>query len=306
MIVEFEGNHILLLTTEAMHDQALGLDTRQPQEAAALLADGQIVAAEAVRSAVAELCEGANGMASTIRAGGVLHYIAAGSSGLMAAADALELGGTFSIPANQIRVHMAGGLPTGIEMPGNTEDDTAGLAMGLRGLSPADTVICVTASGSTPYTLEGAKLAKGFGSKVIGIANNANARLFEFCDYAVLLATPPELISGSTRMGAGTAQKIALNILSTMMAIELGQVHDGLMVNLRADNAKLHGRATAIVASIAEVSPDDAEAALMATNKDVKSAVLLAIGAASPEQARVLLNGTGGHLRPAMQRLKQS
>lgn len=296
----------MLPATEALHDQALGLDTRHPQEVATLLAEGQISAASSVLGAVGALCEGARIMASSIRVGGTLHYIAAGSSGLMAAADALELGGTFSIPGNQVRIHMAGGIPTDAEMPGDTEDDIEGLDQDLGLLGPADTAICVTASGSTPYTLQGAKLAKSHGAKVIGVANNSGAQLFECCDCSVLIETPPELISGSTRMGAGTAQKIALNMLSTLMAIELGHVHDGMMVNLRVDNIKLRNRAASIVACIADVSPDVAEEAVQAADGDVKSAVLHASGAASFEQARALLSDTGGHLRPALQRLKQS
>ena len=116
-------------------------------------------------------------MARAIRAGGTLHYAAAGSSGLMAAADALELGGTFSIPAAQLRIHMAGGMPTGVEMPGGTEDETADLERALAEIGPDDVLIGVSASGTTPYTVAGAKLAKARGACVIGIANNAGSAL---------------------------------------------------------------------------------------------------------------------------------
>lgn len=242
-------------------------------------------------------------MARTISDGGALHYVAAGSSGLMAASDAQELGGTFSIPPTQIRIHMAGGLPTGVEMPGTTEDETTGLETDLASLDAKDTVIAVSASGTTPYTLAALKIAQSAGATVIGVANNAGSELLEKADVPVLLQTPPEVISGSTRMGAGTAQKIALNMLSTLMAIKLGHVHDGMMVNLTADNSKLRIRARGIVARVANVDADTAEGALAQTEGRVKPAVLLAAGARDAKEAVALLDETGGHLRPALDRL---
>ena len=294
------GIRVSQKTTEQLHKDATGLDQRPAAEAAAILADGQAAAARAVATASAEICAGAARMAQTIAEGGVLHYVAAGSSALMAASDALELGGTFSIPPAQIRIHMAGGLPTGVEMPGDTEDDTDGLQAGLADLGPRDTVIAVSASGSTPYTLAGLRLARQAGAAVIGIANNAGSDLLDHSDVPVLLQTPPEVISGSTRMGAGTAQKIALNMLSTLMAMRLGHVHDGMMVNLTADNAKLRARACGIVQKAAGVDATTAEAALAQTGGQVKPAILLAAGAPDAKAAADLLTQTGGLLRPAL------
>ncbi|MGI9390617.1 MAG: N-acetylmuramic acid 6-phosphate etherase [Boseongicola sp.] len=293
-----------LRNTEQLHDDAIGLDARPMSEVAAALAEGQIEAAHSVRNAVDPIHEGATAMAETLKADGKLYYIAAGSSGLMAAADAMELGGTYSIPVNQICILMAGGLPTSAEMPGETEDESAPLTSALDDLSAKDTVIAVSASGGTPYTLEAARIARDAGATVIGIANNADCELFSRSTHAVLLETPPELVSGSTRMGAGTAQKIALNMMSTLMAIELGHVHDGMMVNLRADNSKLRARARGIVGRIANVSDDAAATALAAVDGDVKTAALVAAGASSAEAARQMLDETEGHLRPAIERLE--
>lgn len=290
--------------TELLLDSAAGLDLRPAAEVAAMLAQGQLAAASCVQQALSGICAGAVAMAQTIRRGGCIHYIAAGSSGLMAAADAHELGGTFSIPVDQLRIHMAGGLPSGVQMPGDTEDETSGLGAELSDLGAADTVLAISASGSTPYTLEAARISKSRGAWLIGIANNRDAELLEIADQAILLETPPELISGSTRMGAATAQKIALNMLSTMMAIELGHVHDGMMVNLHADNIKLRGRASGIVQQIARVSPQAARDALGAANGHVKTAVLIAARNLSQEAAAALLAETDGHLRPALGRSK--
>lgn len=289
--------------TEQLHQDAKGLDRRAPDEVARLLARGQVAAAGAAVDAAQVIADASVAMADTIRLGGVLHYAAAGSSGLMAAADAQELGGTFSISSAQLRIHMAGGLPTGVEMPGDTEDDIAGLATGLADIGAQDCLIAVSASGSTPYTVEAARLALAGGATVIGIANTPDSPLLAMASFPVLVETPPELVAGSTRMGAGTAQKIALNMLSTLMAIHLGHIHDGMMVNLTADNIKLRQRARMIVATIAEVDDTAADTALAMAHGRVKPAVLLALGAQSLAEAETLLNHTHGNLRDAIQRL---
>ncbi len=296
-------NHVAAKTTERLHPNADGLDQRPAAEIASLLANAQIQAAKATRNASDAIAKASSAMAQTIRNGGCLHYVAAGSSGLMAAADAQELGGTFSIPSTQVRIHMAGGLPTGVDMPGDTEDDTGELKNRLQTLTNRDTVIAISASGTTPYTLAAARIAKAHDAKIIGIANNPNTPLLGLSDHPIALLTPPEVLSGSTRMGAGTAQKITLNMLSTLMAVELGHVHDGMMVNLHADNTKLKERAAGIVARIADVPHDTAIDALGRAAGKVKPAVLMAAGDVSPDVAANLLIETGGQLRPALRRL---
>ncbi|MEM8581356.1 MAG: N-acetylmuramic acid 6-phosphate etherase [Pseudomonadota bacterium] len=288
--------------TEALHSQAKEIDNLPIAQVASLLAEGQIAAALVVRDAAPSIAKAAVSLAQSIRAGGTIHYVAAGSSGLMAAADAQELGGTFSIPPSQLRIHMAGGLPTGVEMPGDTEDETTGLTEALSVLSKGDCVIVVSASGSTPYTLAARDIAQAKGAVIVAIANNAGAPLFEGADHSIVLPTPPEVLSGSTRMGAGTAQKIALNMMSTLMAVELGHVHDGMMVNLRVDNLKLRARAVGMIARIAGVDTDAAETALKSTNGSVKTAILVATGQ-EPAAAEILLLETEGHLRVALARL---
>ncbi|WP_254436169.1 N-acetylmuramic acid 6-phosphate etherase [Ruegeria arenilitoris] len=288
--------------TEQLHPDALQLTPGNLVSAARALAEGQIAAATAVRDALDNIARGAEAMAETIRTDGVLHFVAAGSSGLMAAADAQELGGTFSIAPARLRIHMAGGLPTGVQMPGGAEDATDGLEDVLSALTPRDTVIAVSASGSTPYTVAAAKIARARKATVIGIANNADSPLLQGADIPILLATPPELISGSTRMGAGTAQKIALNMLSSLMAVELGHVHGGMMVNLRADNDKLRARATGIVARIADVDANTAQQALETANGEVKPAILIAAQDLSLAQAHTQLKASRGILAAALTR----
>ena len=293
--------------TEKRHAAAQGLELRPPAEILSLLAEGQAEAAKSVAFAVDSISDGAALAAASIAAGGRLVYVAAGSSGLMALADALELPGTYGIPRAQIVVLLAGGLDSLVSMTGGPEDDgdVARKEIETLKLDSSDCVIGLTASGQTPYPLEALIAAKKAGARTIGFSNNAGAPILEIADVGICLPTPPEVIAGSTRMGAGTAQKIALNRLSTMMAIHLGHVHDGFMVNVVADNIKLRQRARGIVMAITGVSDETASAALDQSAGAVKPAVLLAAGVADLGAATAMLLAHKGHLRPALAALRQ-
>ncbi len=292
-----------LPVTETMQDDAAGLDTRNSDDLAALLHAGQRAALNVVAKAIPEISQGSALMAHAVRSNHKLIYVAAGSSGLMAMADALELRGTFGLPTSQVRIIMAGGMPSGSEMPGQSEDDTQAAEKAADSIAEGDLVIAISASGSTPFALTVARIGRSKGAKVIGIANNSCAALFSHSDIAICLPTPPEIIAGSTRLGAGTAQKVTLNIMSTLMGIELGHVHDGMMVNLIADNDKLIGRAIGMVSAIANTSEVEAAQYLKASGGSVKTAALLASGVESTAKAEALLNDTKGHLRAALARL---
>lgn len=294
---------MVVLTTEKPHPEAPGLDARPDYQILASLLRGQQAAlSDAVFApALPQIAQGAGLMARAITDGGRLIYAAAGSSGVMALSDAAELGGTFGIPPAQITILMAGGVPVDASMPGGTEDDTPDRQ--ALPIAPGDVVIAITASGSTPYPLAIAEEARIRGARVIAIASNADAPIFDLADVAICLAVPPEIIAGSTRMGAGTAQKAALNMMSTLMGIRLGHVHDGLMVNMLPENRKLRQRAAVVVARIADVDLDRARRALEASDYAIKPAVLLALGAASATEALRLIEECQGHLRPAMARL---
>ncbi len=288
--------------TEARHAQAIGLELQSDAEILSLLATGQAEAAQCVVSAIPEIVRGAKLAADALGKGGRLVYAAAGSSGLMALADALELPGTYGIAFDRIVVLLAGGMDALREMRGGPEDDATAAREAAKALAlnENDCLIAVTASGQTPYPLAAIQVARAAGASTIGIANNAGARLFDLVDVAVCLPTPAEVIAGSTRMGAGTAQKIALNMLSTLMAIRLGHVHDGYMVNVIADNEKLRGRACGIVAAIAGVDEAKAQSALAASAGAVKPAILIASGASGLAEAEALLARHRGQLRPIL------
>jgi N-acetylmuramic acid 6-phosphate etherase len=287
--------------TEASNERARGLDTLSPEEILALLGSAQQEAARAVDAARDAIAKASELAAETISAGNKLIYAGAGSSGLMAMADALELPGTYGIANRQIVILLAGGVADLLDLKGSPEDNMdQARADAERAIAAGDCVISISASGSTPYALAVADVAKARGAKLIAVANNANAKLFDGADVAILLETPPEMVSGSTRMGAGTAQKIALNMFSTLMAIRLGHVHDGHMVNLRADNVKLKGRAARIVAEVSGVEIPEAGRLVDAAHGSVKAAILLAAGAGDRSSAETMLRESGQNVRRAL------
>lgn len=294
--------------TEAVHKDARGIDARAPEAVLRLLADAQAEAAGAVHAAIPAIAEAAETIAACLAGGGRLAYAAAGSSGLMALADALELPGTYGIPRARVFIMLAGGSEALVNLAGAPEDDAGQAVRDVEaaGLGAGDCLIAISASGSTPFAVGALQEAGRRGAATIAVANNDGAPMFDIAGISVLLATPPEVVAGSTRMGAGTAQKIALNMMSTMAAIHLGHVHDGYMVNLFADNIKLRERAARIVAAIAGCDMPTAEGLLEKSGGAVKVAILLAAGAASPEAANELLAEAGQKLRPALSKLEGS
>ena len=288
--------------TEERHDNAKGLDLMHPALALRLLASGQQAAAKAVDAAIESISAAASIAAESLASGRRLAYAGAGSSGLMAMADALELPGTYGIAQDQIVVLLAGGTASLSDLAGGYEDDMDLARNDVRkaGIGAGDCLVSVSASGSTPYALAAADEARKLGAKVIGVANNPGAALFKDADVSILLQTPPEVVSGSTRMGAGTAQKIAFNMFSTLVGIQLGHVLDGHMVNLRADNIKLHGRAIRIVTDITGISAAEAGRLINMASGSVKVAILLASGAKDVAVAEAALKETRQNLRQAI------
>ena len=294
-------------TTESLHQSAAGLDLKSPESALSQLLDGQRDAVAMVSSASDAIVKASAAVADCLRSGGNLVYAAAGSSGLMALSDALELPGTFGIDRDRIKVLFAGGPPWTDTFRGGPEDDAQ---LGFRDagameIAGTDCMIAVAASGSTPYTVAALTHAAEAGATTIAIANNPDTPLLDIADIAVLLPTPPELVAGSTRMGAGTAQKVALNMISTLMAIELGHVVDGHMVNLVVDNSKLRARALHMIARLANCDETRAAMCLDAACGDVKTAILHAAGAGGAKEARALLDAHDGNVRSALTALDQ-
>ncbi|WP_323033865.1 N-acetylmuramic acid 6-phosphate etherase [Paracoccus sp. (in: a-proteobacteria)] len=285
--------------TEARHPASNGLHARPAPEVLRILLEAQVTALGALQLVLPALERVADAAAASLQAGGKLGYAGAGSSGLMALADCLELAGTFGLAPERTPMMFAGGADALLHLKGSVEDDPALALADLERvqLVAGDTLLCLSASGRTPYVLAIAAAAQDRGVKVAGFANVVGSPLLERADIPVLIETGAEVVAGSTRMGAATAQKVALNMLSVLVAIRLGHVHDGYMVNLVADNLKLVDRAARIVSDVAHVSRDEAETALTHTGGAVKPAILVARGM-TPEAAAERLAGTGGHLSP--------
>lgn len=287
--------------TEARHPVASGLHRQPAATALGHMLAAQRVALDSIGPALSALERAAEVAASALSGGHRVIYAGAGSSGLMALADALELAGTFGVAPDRTPVLLAGGTASLLAMAGAVEDDVAAALADLARVAPVagDMLIAVSASGATPSTVAVALAARDRGAVVVGIANVAGSPLLAGADIAVLLDTGPEVVAGSTRMGAGTAQKVALNMISTLVGLRLGHVHDGLMVNLTADNAKLLGRAIRIVAQVAGCDEAVAKEALARSGGAVKPAILIARGA-DPAGAADLLDRSAGHLDPAL------
>jgi len=290
-----------LRSTEARHPASAGLHAVPSVEVGARILEAQGAAVQAVYPAIPAIAAVAEAGAAALRAGRRMVYTGAGSSGLMALADALELPGTFGIPPAQVPVLFAGGAAALLSMEGTVEDDVPAALADLAALNigPGDMVICLAASGGTPTTLAIAQAARDAGATVASFANVAGSPLLSSAHLPVLLDTGPEIVTGSTRMAAGTAQKVALNLMSVLVGIRLGHVHDGYMVNVLADNIKLRDRAARIVADLSGADPGIARAALDASGGRVKPAVLIARGHA-PKDADAALSAADGHLARAM------
>ena len=289
--------------TESHHIWATGLDTRKDAEILKILLQSQQMSLGDLSDVFDEIAHGSELMAKAIISKASLIYVGAGSSGLMAHADAIELGGTFGIDSAQIRILIAGGLPSDSRMPGSVEDDSVAARRDAKIISAGDTVIAISASGYTPYTVTIAQIAHECGANLISIANNANAPIHEYSNVAIPLNTPSEVIAGSTRMGSATAQKVVLNLMSTLMGIRLGHIYDGMMVNVIADNDKLRNRAIGIVTRITGVSEEAALDHLNVAGIRLKPAVLLASGASSLSLAEEILEQNNGHLRASLARI---
>lgn len=287
--------------TEARDPRYGGLDTWRDEAILSALLEGQQRSLNAVAQALPELARAARAAAERLQRGGRLIYLGAGSAGLMALADALEIPQTFGLSAGQTRTVLADGPRIAESLNGEREDNDAAARadMAAIAVNAKDCVIAVSASGRTPYTVAGLRAAKAAGALTVGLAGLRGSPLFMEADIGVELHTGAEVISGSTRLSAGTAQKAALNLISTLMAVRLGHVYDGLMVNLRADNAKLRGRAARMVMLIAGVDEPRALAALETSGGKVKEAALIAAGCA-PEDVEALLTASNGNLRQAL------
>jgi N-acetylmuramic acid 6-phosphate etherase len=290
------------MRTEDISPRYRDIDAWPSRDALEAMLEGQIAAVASVRPALPALAAAVE--AAARRLGGEegrLIYVGAGTSGRLGVLDSTELFPTFSWPRERTLFAMAGGRDAIFASVENAEDDedAARRWMEDNDVGRDDVVIGLAASGATPYTVAGIAAARARGALTMGVASNAGTPLLDAAEHAVLVETGPEIVAGSTRMKAGTAQKIVLNLFSTQLMVRLGRVHGGLMVQMKVTNAKLRRRGAEMVARIAGCPREEAARALEAAEGDIKLACVIAKGV-SPADAAAILARNGGHLRLAI------
>ncbi len=294
--------------TEAVRTGFGALDIFEPGDLVALLISDSRRATTAVTAAAASITSAVEVVHGRLAAGGRLVYVGAGTAGRLALLDAAELGPTFGVPDGTVEAALAGGDKALRHAVEGAEDDGAAGAAALADLAvnAGDVVIGVSASGRTPFVLAALEYARSVGAAVVGLSCNKASPLSKLADVAVELLVGGEIVAGSSRLNAGTAQKIALNTISTSVMVLWGKTYGNLMVDLRATNEKLRDRAVRIVTAVTHVGPERAREALEAASWNTKLACLVA---ASGEDAAVLapiLEAANGRLRDALDVLRQS
>ncbi|MYM93792.1 N-acetylmuramic acid 6-phosphate etherase [Duganella vulcania] len=291
-----------MLKTETPSTQHAQLDQYSVEALVAALVDDQTQALRAVQAAEPSIGAAVHAMAPRIAAGGRLIYVGAGTSGRLGILDSVELFPTFSWPHERAVALLAGGLGAMFEAVEGAEDDRAKGASDLRLLYPVynDVVLLVAASGTTPYVLGALQAARMVGALTVGIANNIGTPLTADADVGITLDTGPEVISGSTRLKAGTAQKVVLNTLSSALMVRLNKVYGNLMVDMHATNVKLVERAVRLTMHATGVDADIARGVLERCHFHVKVAIVALLKNTSIEDAQNLLDAADGNVRKAL------
>src|SRR5215813_9002717 len=289
------------METERPSPRYFDIDCWEARDVLEAMIGGQFAAVAAVRAAFVEIERAGLGIEQRLKGRGRLIYAGAGTSGRLAVQDGAELMPTFSWPEERLVLLLAGGPNALVRSVEGAEDEIerAEQLVHQHTVDGRDVLIAVAASGTTAFTLACLRAAKQRGALTIGIANNFGTPILEEADHPIWLDTGAEPIAGSTRLKAGTAQKIALNLLSTLLMILLGRVYDGLMVDVQAVNQKLVRRSEDMVIKITGRSRDEVREALTRANGSVKLAVMLLHGC-DPERGAQLLEQAHGRLRSAL------
>jgi N-acetylmuramic acid 6-phosphate etherase len=291
------------LTTEAFRPELSEIDRLPTLDLARLMNGEDASVAVAVAARLPEIAAAIDAIAHRMSQGGRLVYAGAGTAGRLGVLDASECPPTFNTAPGQVVGLIAGGPSALVTSVEGAEDNAEAAAADLDGLllTPADTVVGVSASGRTPYAVGAVTHARALGALTVGLSCNSGSPLAGAADHGIEIVTGPELISGSTRLKAGTAQKLVLNMVSTIVMMRLGKTYGNLMVDVRASNAKLRVRSRRIVALATDAPEEEIEAALTATGGEVKTAILTILGGVDAPTAARLLADADGRLRTALQ-----
>lgn len=290
------------LLTEQAHDASADLDLLSTAQLVALFCDEERRPQQAIATAAPQLSQAIDAIAERLRSGGRLFYLGAGTSGRLGVLDAAECPPTFCSDPELVQGVLAGGAPALLRSSEGLEDDVAGGVRDLeaRGFASSDALVGIAAGGTTPYVLGALAHAQGLGALAIAMACVPSEQAPMPCDIDIRLLSGPELLTGSTRLKAGTATKMALNMLSTGVMVRLGKVFSNRMVDVAVTNTKLEDRALRILRDLADVARPDALQLLQRAGGSVKVALLMQLAAVDADAARAWLGSHGPGLRSAL------
>lgn len=290
------------LITEERNKRTMNLDTLDTESLVRTVQNEDIEVAKAVSEVVPEIAKAVDLISEKLADGGRLIYFGAGTSGRLGVLDATECTPTFGVETSMVQAFIAGGREAMFKSFENAEDS---FEMGEKDAADAnitaqDVIVGISASGRTPYVLGALKTSKERGAKIIAVINNPLSAMASVADVSIAAVVGPEAITGSTRMKAGTAQKMVLNLLSTTAMVKLGKVYENLMVDLKPTNDKLRERALSIICTVCDVQRPIAEGALVASNNRVKTAILMIKRKMGRAQAEEMLLKSKHSLRQAL------
>ncbi|MER5715150.1 N-acetylmuramic acid 6-phosphate etherase [Streptomyces sp. NPDC002132] len=290
------------LTTEAFRPELAEIDRLPTLDIARLMNGEDATVPAAVAARLPEIAAAVDAVAERMARGGRLIHAGAGTAGRLGVLDASECPPTFATAPGQVVGLIAGGPDAMIRSVEGAEDsrELAETDLAALALTPEDTVVGISASGRTPYALAAVEYARSRGALTIGLACNPGSALAAAAEHGIEVVVGPELLTGSTRLKAGTAQKLVLNMLSTITMIRLGKTYGNLMVDVRASNEKLRARSRRIVALATGAADEEIEAALTATGGEVKHAILVLLAGVDGPSAARLLEESDGRLRAAL------
>ncbi|MEU9666485.1 N-acetylmuramic acid 6-phosphate etherase [Streptomyces bobili] len=290
------------LTTEAFRPELAEIDRLPTLDIARLMNGEDAGVAGAVAARLPEIAGAVDAIAARMGRGGRLVYAGAGTAGRLGVLDASECPPTFDTAPGQVVGLIAGGPRAMVTSVEGAEDsrELARADLAALALTAEDTVVGISASGRTPYAVGAVEYARSLGALTVGLACNAGSALAAAAEHGIEVVVGPELLTGSTRLKAGTAQKLVLNMLSTITMIRLGKTYGNLMVDVRASNEKLRARSRRIISLATGADDKEIEEALTATGGEVKHAILVLLAGVDGPSATRLLEESGGHLRAAL------
>ena len=295
-----------LRATEQRNPRTRGIDTKSTAEILRAIHREDASVVRAVRAALPAITRAVDTISAALQRGGRLFYVGAGTSGRLAALDAAEIPPTFGTPPRLVQAVIAGGRRALTHAVEGAEDNRAqgGRDLAKRGLTTKDAVVGIAASGATPYVLGALEFAKRKGAVTIGITSNPKTPITQLARISIITRTGPEVITGSTRMKAGTAQKLVLNMLSTATMVRLGRVYDNWMIGVALTNRKLQARGLRILMEASGAGVAESTRALRQSGHNLAAALIMLKTGASAREARRLLRDTHGHVHNALNRAK--